>query len=193
MDSDQIARLAYLVLLTAAIAGYFLLQNRQRLGQLAQQAAIWGLIFLGVIAGLGLWSDIRSTVMPRQAVFADQGKIEVPRGPDGHFYMTVKVNGAPLRFVVDTGASEVVLTKQDAAQLGFDPASLSYIGSASTANGTVSTAPVRLDTVTLGPFTDRNVRAWVNGGPMDMSLLGNSYLRRFGKIEITGDKLVLIR
>ncbi|MGB8622973.1 MAG: TIGR02281 family clan AA aspartic protease [Paracoccaceae bacterium] len=193
MDSDQIARLAYLVLLTAAIAGYFLLQNRQRLGQLAQQAAIWGLIFLGVIAGLGLWSDIRSTVMPRQAVFADQGKIEVPRGPDGHFYMTVRVNGAPLRFVVDTGASEVVLTKQDAAQLGFDPASLSYIGSASTANGTVSTAPVRLDTVTLGPFTDRNVRAWVNGGPMDMSLLGNSYLRRFGKIEITGDKLVLIR
>ncbi|TCP63302.1 aspartyl protease family protein [Rhodovulum bhavnagarense] len=193
MNGDDFGRLIYLILLGAAIGGYFLVENRQRLGRLSQQAAIWALIFLGVIAGLGLWSDIRQTIAPRQAIFAEARKIEVPRAPDGHYYLTILVNGAPVRFVVDTGATDVVLTRKDAARVGLDPETLPYLGEARTANGVVSTARVRLDEMRLGPIVDNRVRAFVNGGTMDDSLLGMAYLNRFGRIEFVSDRMILTR
>ena len=62
-----------------------------------------------------------------------------------------------------------------------------------TANGIVQTAMVRLDEMELGPFTDRAVRASVNGGEMSQSLLGMSYLQRFASIQIADNQLVLTR
>jgi len=192
MTADDIARLAYLGLLGAAIAGFFFVQNRDRMGQMAQQAAIWGLIFVGTIAAVGMWSDIRSTVLPAQATMTD-GRIELPMGRDGHYRATVDVDGVPIDFIVDTGASDVVLSDDDAARLGIDVDSLAFLGSAATANGTVRIAPVWLDRVTLGGITDRDVRASVTEGRLDMSLLGMSYLRRFDRIEIADDRLILTR
>ncbi len=192
MNSYDIGRLSYLVILGAAVLGYFLAQNRGNWNKLAQQAAVWGLIFVGVIAGYGLWSDIQRSVAPRQAVL-EGGQIEVPRQFDGHFYLTADLNGKAVHFVVDTGASDVVLTLADAKRVGIDPAGLTFTGSASTANGMVRTAPARVDTLRLGPITDRNVPVYVNGGEMDESLLGMSYLRQFSKIEIANDRLVLTR
>ncbi|ARC89172.1 TIGR02281 family clan AA aspartic protease [Rhodovulum sp. MB263] len=193
MTGDDFGRLIYLVLLGSVIAGYFLLSNRQRLGQVAQQAAIWGLIFIGAIAGFGLWSDIRHQVAPSQTVFGEERRVEVPRAPDGHYYMTVEVNGTPLHFVVDTGATDVVLTRKDATRVGIDPDGLQYFGEAHTANGTVRTAPVRLDTVAIGPIVDRNLRAFVNAGQMRDSLLGMAYLNRFERIEFIRDRMILTR
>jgi aspartyl protease family protein len=95
--------------------------------------------------------------------------------------------------VVDTGATDIVLTKEDAARAGLDPDSLRYLGRAGTANGEVRTAYVRLNDVRLGDITDRDVAAVVNGGQMDQSLLGMGYLQRWGRIEIAGGELILTR
>lgn len=192
MDNFSIARVAYLVLLLVAVGGYFIAQNRRNLGKLAQQGMVWGLIFVGVIASYGLWNDIQRDLRPTQAVM-ENGALEVPRMPDGHFYVTARVNGEPVNFVVDTGATDVVLTKADAAKVGIDPGALAYTGSASTANGTVRTAPARVDTIELGGVIDKRLRIYVNEGQMDQSLLGMAYLRRFAKIEIAGDRLILTR
>lgn len=192
MDSYDIGRLAYLVLLLTAVGGYFIANARGNLNKLAQQAAIWGLIFLGAVAGYGLWHDVRRDLAPRQAVVGS-GQLEVPRQFDGHFYVTAAAGDTPLDFIVDTGATDVVLTREDAARAGIDLASLAYTGSATTANGIVRTARAHLDSFTLGTFTDRNVPVLVNEGEMDTSLLGMSYLRRFEKIEIAGDRLILTR
>jgi len=192
MASDQIGQLAYLILLGIAVGGYFVAQARGNLGRTAQQAAVWGLIFIGVIAGVGLWGDISNTVAPRQSV-TGPGRIEVPLGPDGHYHLTLQVNGKPVDFVVDTGASDIVLSQQDAARVGLDPSKLIYSGNASTANGTVRTADVRIDSLRLGDITDRNLRVSVNEGVMDGSLLGMAYLGRFQHIEISGRTLILTR
>jgi aspartyl protease family protein len=192
MDGDQIARLAYLGLLAAALGGWFFMQLRGNLSRTLQQLAIWALIFVGVIAGYGLWNDIRRDVMPVQAVLQD-GRIEVPRGPDGHYHLTVEVNGVPVAFVVDTGATDLVLSQADARAVGIDPDSLSYLGTAQTANGSVAIAQVRLDVVRLGGIEDRNLRAVVNGGELDGSLLGMGYLGLFAHIEIVDDRLILTR
>lgn len=193
MDQNDFPRLVYLVILGSVIAAYFFMANRHRLGQMAQQAMIWGLIFLGVIAAYGLWGDIRDEVVPRQTYAVEDGRIEVPRSPDGHYYLTLDINDAPVRFVVDTGATAMVLTRQDAARVGIDPANLAFVGRANTANGVVSTAPVSLDRVTLGPITDRNVRAQVNGGEMRESLLGMRYLSLWDSLEIRDSRLILTR
>lgn len=193
MTGDQTASLIYLLLLGTAIALSHLVANRSNLGRVARQAALWALIFLGAIAAVGLWPTIRDTVVPRQAVLQDGRQITVPMSADGHFYLSLDLNGVPVRFVVDTGATEMVLSAQDAARIGLDPATLVYSGRAMTANGMVQTAPVRLETVALGPVVDEGVRAVVNQGELRESLLGMSYLSRFSRLEIANGRLVLDR
>ena len=192
MTGDQIARFAYLALLGAAIAGWFFAQNRESLGKTLQQAAIWLFLFIGTIAAAGLWMDIKGDIAPRQSVLAD-GTIEVPRAEDGHYYLTLQINGKDVRFVVDTGATEMVLSRSDAARLGFDPDGLAYLGNAYTANGVVRTAQVRLDSVALGPITDYGVRALVNDGDLFGSLLGMGYLNRFDRLVFEDGVMLLER
>ncbi|NKW71412.1 TIGR02281 family clan AA aspartic protease [Rhodobacteraceae bacterium R_SAG10] len=192
MDGDNIARLIYLVVLGLAVGGWFIAENRANLGRTARQAAVWGLIFVGTIAAVGLWSDIRDDVLPRQSVIGE-GTIQVPRAFDGHYYLVLELNGVPVEFIVDTGATDVVLTLDDARRIGIDPDSLVFSGSASTANGTVRTALARVDDVQLGNIRDRGLMVAVNSGEMAGSWLGMSYLRRFTKIEITGGDLILTR
>lgn len=192
LDPDRTASLIYLVLLGCVIAGWFFVSQRRNLGKMAQFAAIWGFIFLGAIVAVGLWQDIRSQVAPRQSVLSD-GTITVPRAPDGHFYLTLAVNGTPTRFVVDTGASDIVLSLADAQAAGIATDLLIYSGRANTANGPVQTAPTRIETLTLGGIPDTNVRAVVNGGEMRESLLGMAYLSRFSRLVIAEGQLLLER
>ncbi|MDX1821145.1 MAG: TIGR02281 family clan AA aspartic protease [Paracoccaceae bacterium] len=193
MDGYDLGRLTYLILLGSVIVFWFLVQNRQSFGKTLQQALVWGLLFLGVIAAFGLWNDIRQTVRPTQSVISAQGRIELPRAPDGHYYLTAEVNGAAIRFLVDTGATDIFLSREDAIAAGLDPANLAFIGSAMTANGEVRTAPVRLESIRLGPHEDRGLRAFVNAGEMRESLLGMTYLQRFSSVEIRQGALILTR
>ncbi len=103
------------------------------------------------------------------------------------------MNGETIEFVVDTGATDIVLNEADAVRLGFNMSDLVYSGRASTANGVVPIARVRLETITLGRFTDRNIGASVNGAELEYSLLGMRYLGRFRKIEIAGSTMTLTR
>tara|TARA_R110002051_G_scaffold61624_2_gene112873 strand:+ start:5800 stop:6378 length:579 start_codon:yes stop_codon:yes gene_type:complete len=192
MNTDQTANLIYLSVLGGALLLSYLLASRMNLGKTLQQAGIWVLIFMGAIAVIGMWSEIENTLMPKQAMVGEN-TIVLPRERDGHYYLTLDVNGVPVDFVVDTGATQVVLTQQDAARIGIDVGALAYLGSANTANGTVRTAAVRLDTVALGTIRDTRVRAVVNDGQMDGSLLGMTYLSRFDSITIKNNQLILTR
>ena len=192
MGADSIASLIYLTLLATVIGGTFVLANRHQLGRIAQQAAIWALIFVGVAAGAALWGDIRET-SARQSVVQNGNEIVVQRAGDGHYHLTLTVNGTPVDFLVDTGATEMVLTVQDAERVGFNHTSLQFSGRALTANGSVSTAPVVLDAVELGGQVDRDVPAQVSGGAMPGSLLGMRYLSRFASLSIEGNRLTLVR
>ena len=193
MNTDQLGNAVYLVILGSVIAVWYFLNNRKSLNKTLQYGALWGLIFLGAIAAAGLWEDIRRTTTQQQSVNAETGTITVPRARDGHYYLTLRINDEPVRFVVDTGATDMVLTRTDAQAVGLNLAETDFLGKARTANGTVRVAYVTLDNVTLGPVTDRNVPASINDGEMDTSLLGMSYLQRFSKFEISLGELVLTR
>jgi aspartyl protease family protein len=183
------ARVGYLAIILVALGGWVLVEFRQRMGQALRMGLAWGLIFVGVMAGYGLWSDIRRDVMPIQEV-AQDGAVEVPRSADGHYYLTLMINGTGVGFMVDTGASGMVLAAKDAERLGIDPASLEFRGQANTANGVIRTARVTLPLVELGPFRNADFGAFVTEGDLDQSLLGMDYLGQF-RMEFDGGKLVL--
>lgn len=194
LDSDQIMRLVYLGVWGTVLIGYFLIARTQGIGQSLRQLLLWGLIFVGVAAGYGLWQDVSEQT---QVTVTGEGVIALRAGRDGHFHLALDVNGTPVQFIVDTGASELVLSQEDAARVGLDPKSLPYLGTARTANGTVRIARVTLNDVVLAAdglnIRDRNVPAFVNEGQLDVSLLGMTYLRRYARIAIEGDVLLLER
>jgi aspartyl protease family protein len=110
------------------------------------------------------------------------------RGPDGHFYAEAQVNGARIRFIVDTGASMVALTPADAQRAGI--ALPSERAQAMGAGGAVEIIPVTIERIALGPLEARNVRGAV-ARTLPVSLLGQSFLGQIGSVEIRGDTMVL--
>lgn len=185
-------RLIYLVLLLVAIGGFLIFEFAARPGRTLRQMAAWGMIFLGMVALAGLWEDIRHRILPG-AHMLDGSRIEVPLSQDGHFRLQAQVNGAAVLFVVDTGATTIALAPGDARRAGIEPQSLSYLGEARTANGVVSTATVVLDSLTIGDIRDEKVPALVLRSGLDLSLMGMSYLSRFARVSIEGDRLILER
>ena len=191
MDGDIVTRLAYLGIILVALIGWVLVEYRGKLGFAVRSAVAWGMIFVGAAAGYGLWGDIRGRVLPDQMV-TQSGQIEVPRAQDGHYYLTLVIDGTKIEFLADTGASTVVLSDRDARKLGIDLDGLAYLGQAETANGVVRTANVSLKDVELGPYRDRQINASVTKGAMEVSLLGMDYLGLY-RIEIDQGKMILSR
>ncbi len=109
----------------------------------------------------------------------------------GHFITDVYINGTPVTFLVDTGASHTILNQEDADRLRFGGGSLRYTVPFQSANGTTYAAPVTLRDVRLGQFQVYDLDAYVNQGNLGISLLGMSFLRRFESYEFLKDRLVL--
>lgn len=113
------------------------------------------------------------------------------KAADGHFWAEGQVNGAKVRFLVDTGASKVSLTPQDARRLGLDMTGLVYDQSVRTADGDSLAARVRLASVSVNGVRLADVDALVIDRGLPASLLGMSYLGRLSRFEATPSALVL--
>jgi aspartyl protease family protein len=99
----------------------------------------------------------------------------------------------PVRFILDTGASDVMLSPFDARRLGFDPAALSYTRIYQTANGTVAGAPVVLPSLEIGSIRLTNLPASVMQTDSGTSLLGMSFLSRLASYKVDGSRLTLVQ
>ena len=191
MSSDIIAQVLYLTILGVLIAAGLWTRSRNNLNQTAQHVAIWVLIFIAAIAAFGLWDDLERHL----GVQSDNGnkRIEIPISLNGHYNLRLRINDVSVDFVVDTGATDIVLSQADASRIGLDLGQLAFTGRASTSNGIVETARVTLDKIEIANVIDRNVSAIVNKGELFESLLGMGYLQRWGRIEIENGVLSLTR
>jgi clan AA aspartic protease (TIGR02281 family) len=115
--------------------------------------------------------------------------IRIAADPRGHYVVKGTANGVPLEFLIDSGATNIVLTKSDARRLNAGP--LRFDVNTSTANGSVQSAEMTIGTLTVGSHTLTAVPALVNGGELDQSLLGMSWLRQFRSIEIKNGVMTL--
>ena len=126
-----------------------------------------------------------------EQVVAYGEEVVIRPGPSGHFIADADVNGYGMRFLVDTGASIVMLTPDDAELLGFDLYDDDYSQEFQTPNGILRGAPVILDDVRIGPIVISDVHATVAESPSAISLLGLSFLRRLDGYEVRDGELVL--
>jgi aspartyl protease family protein len=118
------------------------------------------------------------------------GAVTLAREADSHFYAEAEVNGAAVRFLVDTGATSVVLTAEDALRAGIGGGD--YSARAIGAGGEIRLMPVLVGRLALGPVALENVPVLVaEEGKLPISLLGQSFLSRAGAVTIEGDRLTL--
>lgn len=187
---SSLAILAYLSL--ALFSGRF------KFSEAIQQFGAWGGLFLILIIGYSYRDDLARVkdrlmgqISPSYGRIDERGVVHFNLSEDGHFYVIGTIQGVKIRFMVDTGASRVVLTPEDAKRLGFMPETLIYNQQTSTANGLVWSAPIRLRQMKVGTVHLDNVRASVSGGELDTSLLGMSFLGQLESFEISNGRLTL--
>ncbi|MEJ1968765.1 MAG: TIGR02281 family clan AA aspartic protease [Rhizomicrobium sp.] len=182
----------------ALVGSGVVVSRRFSLGQAARNIAIWVAIAAVLAIGYTLFNAsselgtrLRSELDPAAPVAADAHTLVLTADENGDFAVTGAVDGTQVRFAVDTGASDIVLSPADAARAGVDVAHLRFLGETQTANGTGHTAAVRIASLVLGPAHYADVAALVNQAPMASSLLGMAFLRRFKAFEFRGNKLYL--
>lgn len=125
----------------------------------------------------------RSTAMGEEMV--------IPAGPNGHFLVTAQIDGVEILFLVDTGASQVILTAEDAERLGYRADDLEFSQRFETANGTILGAPLLLPYFQIGDLEIEDVQSSVILAPMSTSLLGMSFLSRLESFEVREEGLIL--
>lgn len=127
----------------------------------------------------------------RAAQFSsDDGSIALDRAADGHFYADVRINGNPAHMLIDTGASGIALSRDDARAAGVATSIGMNDVVGEGADGVVRGEYVKLDRVELGPLSASGLDAVVlNSG--QQSLLGQSFLSKFASVQIEGDRMVL--
>jgi aspartyl protease family protein len=184
--------------LWAAVAAAIALSFRGRLKQAARYAAGW-LAVVGVLAlGYAYRGElkeaalrVRAELIPGYAVSGAPRELMVAVGPDGHFTVVGQVNGQPVLFMVDTGASAIVLSPGDARRLGVDMDGLSYDQPTETANGVGRSAGWRADRVDVGELALRDVEMQINQAPMSVSLLGMDFFRRLESYRVENGRLYM--
>jgi aspartyl protease family protein len=115
--------------------------------------------------------------------------IRIKADSNGQYYVKGSADGVPLEFMIDSGASYIVLPKEVAERLHVGP--LNFDLPTYTANGVTQSAQVTIRKLTIGPYTVSDIPAWANGGPLNTPLLGMSWLRRFRSIEIQNGVMTL--
>ncbi|OLP61453.1 aspartic protease [Xaviernesmea oryzae] len=202
LGNDAFARLISLsAILTLIGAGLW--RGRMQFGQNMQRLLIWLVILLALVVAYiysgdlkGFGQRLAGGMMPGYAaVFTDnEGYQEVvlSKMMDGHFEANVEVDDKTLRMLVDTGASAVTLSFEDATRLGLSPDRLTFSRRVLTANGEASAAPITLDRIAIGPIERQRVAALVaEKGRLDRSLLGMSFLSTLDLLQMKTNELRL--
>ena len=187
--------LGWLVLLSAGLV----FARRVRFGEVVRNVAIWSVIAAVLAIGYayrdklgGVGARLRSEFLPGEPVATPGAHVlTLTQDEGGDFYVYAEANGTRLRFLVDTGASDIVLSPDDARRLGIDLDALHFARGYETANGVGAGAPSTLDTLSVGPIQFWNVPVSINRTDMRSSLLGMAFLKRLKSFEFSGRRLYL--
>ncbi|MDR3506626.1 MAG: TIGR02281 family clan AA aspartic protease [Caulobacteraceae bacterium] len=166
----------------------------EALGHLLAWGSIAGVLLLGFTfkdqLGEGLLR-VRSALIPGYAVPLTPCEAVLNQSADGAYYAVAQVNGTPVTFQVDTGASDIVLSPADAKRLGVDVSSLSFDDATETANGVGHGARFSARSMEVGSIKLADVRMSINQAPMSTSLLGMAFFNKLKSFTFEGGRLRL--
>ena len=198
---DRIGRGLYLGVLGLVIAGGVL--NRRRLGETVRALGMWALIVFVLVAGYqyryelqDVASRVTAGLIPGSPLSINDadGSIAVvlDKLANGHFEVDAQINGAPVRMMIDTGATTTVMTAQDAAQAGIETSMLNFQVPVSTANGQALAARAVIQEIRVGAIDRRSMPVLVAAeGMLQQSLLGMNFIGTLSGFDIRGDRMTL--
>jgi aspartyl protease family protein len=201
-DSDDAPRLLYYALLVGLIGSGALAMQRN-LGEAARNLGIWALIAIVLSAVYVFKSDaqnfasrLTAGLIPGRAatlVDADGRKSAVlSMGQNGHYQVDASINGVSVPMMVDTGATTIALTYEDADRLGLNPGGLNFSSTVMTANGPARTAYVTLPEIDVAGIRRTNVAAGIaERGKLGRSLLGMNFLSQLRSFSFSGNEMTL--
>ena len=202
VTTDGSVRLVYFVALLVFVG--MALAGRVGLREVVRGVLGWAAILIVVVGAyayraelVGVGGRLLGVLVPGLpiggALTGDGGdSVMVMRDGDGHFIVRAGVDGVPMTMLVDTGASLVTLTPEDAALIGIETVRLDFTTPIQTANGMIRAAPITIDRLSIGSIERRGVKALVAPpGALQESLLGMSFLNLLSGYAISGDRLVL--
>lgn len=204
LQRGEFASIAYLLILLVFV-GSALLGRRLGAGEIVRAAAGWLAILLVLVGAYayraeltGVGGRLLGVLVPGVPIPGslagniDDASVMIVRSVGGHFAVRAEAEAVPLTLMVDTGASFVTLTTEDAARIGIDTGTLQFRMPVRTANGIIEAAPITIETLAVGPIERHDVAALVAPqGALDQSLLGMSFLNTLQGYAISGDRLVL--
>jgi aspartyl protease family protein len=192
------AQLISMMVILAMVSSSVLFIRRTQIKEVVRNIAIWLALAVVLIVGLSYRTElesvalrIRSELVPGYASTTEPGVLVLNESSDGHFYAISEANGVRVRFLIDTGATDTVLSPADAERLGIDVKALDYSKVYGTANGLGRGAPYTLSTLEVGPIALSNVPISINETEMGSSLLGMSFLKRLRSYEVQDRRLYL--
>ena len=203
MSNDDFGHFIYLLpialMIGAGVAG-----SRVRLGRNLAYLAIWAVIALVFMVAFVYQDEAKQVgrrvlaeLMPGHSVVLTglngENEVVIRRTQGGHFAVNAQVDGQRVGMLIDTGASQVTLTYEDAKKAGLKPETLKFSMPVTTANGTAQAAPITIPELSIGPIVRRNVQAAVaQEGRLDTSLLGMNFLSSLSAVRIQPNEMRLM-
>ena len=182
-----------------ALASSGLLFVRQfNLKQTVRNVLIWaaagGVLIIGFsfqheLKELGL--RVRSNLIPGYPIETGYHELSISESDGGHFLVYGTINGTRIPFMIDTGATDIVLDPDDARRIGLKLEDLTFDKPFGSANGVGHGASIEVDSLSVGPIRLTKVRMSVNGARMGSSLLGMAFLKQLKSYSFSGGKLTL--
>lgn len=196
-DFDRVYLVRNLAILAIVSAGV-VFAPRVKFSEVMRNVAIWSAVAAVLVIGYTYRAEIdaigiriRAELVPSYPWAIAPHTLSVTRSEDGSFYVMGSVNGVPVRFLVDTGASDIVLSPADARRAGIEVSRLAFSHRFETAHGVGYGAITDAASLAVGPIALQGVKVSVNQSEMSMSLLGLTFLNRLDSFEIRGDRLLL--
>ena len=195
-EGDQAVHVLYLAGVLVLVASS-LLVRRIPIGQGLKMLAAWVMIFAAAFIiftmkedFIALWN--RVVLETRGGVVQEENgqELRVRRSPDGHFWVDARLNGEPVRFLVDSGATTTSISRAVAERAGIEP-SRGLPAMVRTANGIVSVARGRADTLRVGNIERRDVAVHISDAFGDMNVIGMNFLSSLTGWSVEGRTLIL--
>lgn len=202
LDGNDAPYMLYYVM-WASLLGGGILASQRNLGHSLRQLGIWVLIF-AVLSSVYVFKDeaqnfasrLTAGLIPgRSATIIDASgrrSTILYMGQNGHYQADVTINGFTVPMMIDTGATTIALSYEDADRLGLNPGSLDFTGMVMTANGPARTAYVTLPEIEVGGIRRTNLAAGIaEPGKLSGSLLGMNFLSSLKSFSFSGNEMVL--
>lgn len=195
-EGDQAVQLIYLAGVLVLVASA-LLVRRIPIGQGVKMLAAWVLIFAAAFVIFTMKDDFialweRVVLEARGGVVQEQNgeELRVRRSGDGHFWVDAELNGEPVRFLIDSGATTTSISLDVARRAGIEPSS-AFPAMVQTANGIVAVQRGQADSLKVGAIERRDLAVHISESFGDMNVIGMNFLSSLRSWSVEGRILIL--